>query len=247
VARIVARELVIMKLQGKLRRIPVHRYLLVVPVLLAVVIAPVSSRAEPPAFSNSEQKMLYHWGTALADELANVGARDPKELEWIFRGMRDRVAGKSPPFTAEELTALTDYLLGRIKKNGVAEQAQSVVFLRERAKEPNAVVTRSGLVYRDIVKGKGAQATSDSKVKVAYVGRLRNGWVFDSSRQRGSPLEIPLSGVIGCWREAIPMMKVGGKAELTCPPALAYGDDGTNTIPPGSALVFEVELLGAGK
>ncbi len=176
-----------------------------------------------------------------------MGARSPEELEWIFRGMRDRVAGKSPPFTAEELTGLTNYLLGRIEKNGVSEQAQSVVFLREKAKEPNAVVTKSGLIYREIAKGKGAQAASNSTVKVAYVGKLRNGWVFDSSRQRGGPLKTPLSTVIACWQEAIPMMKVGGKAAITCPPGLAYGDGGTNTIPPGSALDFEVELLEVGK
>ncbi|MDH5274888.1 MAG: FKBP-type peptidyl-prolyl cis-trans isomerase [Gammaproteobacteria bacterium] len=236
-----------MKHQGKWRRIPVRRYLPVIPALLALVTSPASSGAEAPAFANKDQKMLYHWGTALADELANVGARDPEELRWIYRGMSDRVAGKSPPFTAEELTGLTNYLLDRIEKNGVAEQAQSVVFLREKAREPNAVVTKSGLIYREIVKGKGAQAARNSKVKVAYVGRLRNGWVFDSSRQRGGPLETPLTGVIACWQEAIPMMKVGGKASITCPPGLAYADAGTNTIPPGSALVFEVELLAAGK
>ncbi len=236
-----------MKHQGNWRRIPVRHCLPTVALLLAVMISPAISRAEPPAFKTSEQRMLYHWGTALADELANVGARDPQELEWIFRGMRDRVAGKSPPFTGEELTALTNYLLGRIQKNGVAEEAQSVVFLREKAKEPNAVVTKSGLVYREIAKGKGKQAASNSKVKVAYVGRLRNGWVFDSSRQRGGPLETPLNSVIDCWKEAIPMMKAGGKAAITCPPKMAYGDGGTNTIPPGSALAFEVELLEVGK
>lgn len=208
---------------------------------------PAWGTEEPPPFKTTEQKMLYQWGAAIADELANVGARKPEELEWIFRGMRDRVAGRSPPFTAEELTTMTNYLLKRIEKNGVAEEAQSVMYVKEKAREPNAVVTRSGLVYRETVRGKGAQATSGAKVKVAYAGRLRNGWVFDSSRQRGAPLEMPLTGVIPCWREAIPMMKVGGKATITCPPELAYGDGGTNNIPPGSALTFDVELLGVSK
>jgi FKBP-type peptidyl-prolyl cis-trans isomerase len=176
-----------------------------------------------------------------------VGATDPKELEWIFRGMGDRVAGKSPAFTADELSRLTTYLLGRIQKNGVAEQAHSLAYAREKAKEPNAAVTKSGLVYREIAKGNGAQPARNSTVKVEYVGKLRNGWVFDSSRQRGAPIETPLTAVIGCWQEAIPMMKVGGKAAITCPPDLAYGDGGTHNIPPGSALTFDLELLDVAK
>ncbi|MBL8201151.1 MAG: FKBP-type peptidyl-prolyl cis-trans isomerase [Chromatiales bacterium] len=229
------------------RLTPVRRCLPFVGILLATMIVPLRSLAEPPEFKTADQRMLYHWGTSIADELANVGASDPRELEWIFRGMSDRVAGKSPPFTAAELSNLTNYLLDRIQKNGVAEQARSVAYVTGKAKEPNAVVTRSGLVYREIAKGKGAQASKTSTVKVAYVGRLRNGWVFDSSRQRGAPLDTALSAVIPCWQEAIPMMKVGGKASITCPPALAYGDGGTHNIPPGSALTFEVDLLGVGK
>lgn len=216
--------------------------------VVAVAFLPGGGHAQegpsgPPAFKTKDQKMLYHWGTAIADELANVGARDPAELEWIFRGMRDRVAGKSPPFTTEELNAMTNYLLNRIEKNGVAEAAQAVVYVRDKGREPGAVVTKSGLVYRPLAQGKGAQPGAGAKVKVAYEGRLRNGWVFDSSRQRGGPLETSLQNVIPCWKEAIPLMRVGGKASITCPPGLAYGDNGTNNIPPGSALTFQVELL----
>jgi len=236
-----------MRLRKAWRWLPAHSRVLITLAVLVAVIQPATSRGELPASSTSDQKMLYHWGTAIADELANVGAKDPAELEWIFRGMKDRVAGKSPPFAADELSRLTEYLLARMEKNGVAEKAQAVVYAREKAKAPNAVVTKSGLVYREIAKGSGAGPTKESKVTVEYVGRLRNGWVFDSSRQRGAPLETPLTGVIACWQEAIPMMKAGGKAEITCPPGLAYGDGGTYNIPPGSALTFEVQLLKVAK
>ncbi|MEO8444096.1 MAG: FKBP-type peptidyl-prolyl cis-trans isomerase [Gammaproteobacteria bacterium] len=204
---------------------------------------PTNSPAGPTEISTSEQQLLYQWGAGIADEMANVGATDPKELEWVFRGVRDRVAGKSRPFSAEEQSQLTKYLLDRIQKNGVAEQAQSVVYLSAKAREPNAVVSGTGIVYRETLAGDGAQPAAESTVKVEYVGKLRNGWVFDSSRQRGTPLETSLTGVIKCWQEAIPMMKVGGKATVTCPPSLAYGDGGTYNIPPGSALTFDVELL----
>jgi FKBP-type peptidyl-prolyl cis-trans isomerase FkpA len=68
--------------------------------------------------------------------------------------------------------------------------------------------------------------------------------VFDSSVQRGQPATLPLTGVIKCWSEAIPTMKVGGKAKLVCPAEVAYGDRGMPpVIKPGATLVFEVELL----
>lgn len=216
----------------------------VVLVMMALVaVGPAGVGAAAPEFKTREQKLAYQWGTALADELANVGATDPAELEWIFRGMRDRVAGTSPPFSAEEGSKLTAYLLERIRQNGVAEQSRAATYLAAKTKEAGAVVAPSGLVFREVRAGKGTSPGKESSVKVDYTGRLRNGWVFDSSAQRGGPFQGPLTGVIPCWQQALTRMKTGGKAVITCPPALGYGDGGTYNIPPGSALTFEVELL----
>lgn len=224
-----------------------HRHMLVVGAGFLLMVQPVSGRDGPPKFKTSDQKMLYLWGATIGNEVAVAGVTDSKELEWILRGLRGRVAGESPAFAADEQSQLYDYLISRLEKTAVTEEALSLPYVREKAKEPNAVVTPSGLVYRELLRGDGAQPTKDSKVKVQYVGTLRNGWVFDSSQQRGAPLETSLTQVIGCWSEAIPMMKVGGKAAITCPPALAYGHGGTPTIPPNSVLNFEVELLEVGK
>ena len=116
------------------------------------------------------------------------------------------------------------------------------------AKEPGAVVTSTGLVYRSLTEGKGASPAAADRVKVHYKGTLPDGTEFDSSYARNAPAEFPLNRVIPCWTEGVQKMKVGGKAKLTCPPGIAYGSRGAGgVIPPNATLHFEVELLGISK
>ena len=111
------------------------------------------------------------------------------------------------------------------------------------AKEAGAVVTPSGLVYRSLKDGTGASPTASDKVKVHYRGTFPDGKEFDSSYKRNEAIEFPLNGVIKCWTEGVQRMKVGGKAKLTCPAAIAYGERGAGgVIPPNATLLFEVEL-----
>ncbi len=112
------------------------------------------------------------------------------------------------------------------------------------AKEAGAVATPSGLVYRSLKDGTGASPGATDKVKVHYRGTLPDGKEFDSSYKRNEAIEFPLNGVIPCWTEGVQRMKVGGKAKLTCPAAIAYGSRGAGgVIPPNATLLFEVELL----
>jgi len=102
------------------------------------------------------------------------------------------------------------------------------------------------LQIEDIRVGTGAEATAGKKVSVHYVGTLTNGKKFDSSRDRGQPFDFALGAgqVIKGWDQGVAGMKVGGLRKLTIPPHLAYGDRGfPPVIPPGSTLVFEVELV----
>ena len=124
-------------------------------------------------------------------------------------------------------------------------QAQSDA-AADAAKEPGAVVTPSGLVYRSLREGTGASPSATDVVKVHYRGTFPDGKEFDSSLARGSPAEFALNGVIKCWTEGVQRMKIGGKAKLTCPAAIAYGQRGAGggLIPPNATLNFEVELLG---
>lgn len=116
------------------------------------------------------------------------------------------------------------------------------------ATEKGAVVTASGLVYRALREGNGAQPLATDVVRVNYRGTLANGTEFDSSYKRNAPAEFPLNGVIKCWTEGVQRMKVGGKARLTCPAAIAYGARGAGGgIPPNTTIQFEVELLAIAK
>ncbi len=120
--------------------------------------------------------------------------------------------------------------------------------LAAAAAEKGAVVTPSGLVYRALEEGKGESPAPADTVRVHYRGRFPDGREFDSSYSRGQPASFPLNRVIRCWTEGVQRMKVGGKAKLTCPAAIAYGERGAGgAIPPNAILLFEVELLGITK
>ena len=109
----------------------------------------------------------------------------------------------------------------------------------------SAALSASGLEYRLLKNGSGPSPIASDVVRVHYRGTFPDGREFDSSIARGQPAEFPLNRVIKCWTEGVQKMKVGGKAKLVCPPAIAYGERGTpgGPIPPNATLIFEIELL----
>ena len=146
--------------------------------------------------------------------------------------------------------------MNSLPRLGLASHAAAALILlastaqAQSPAEPAAVTTPSGLVYRSLKDGTGANPSASDVVRVHYRGTFPDGKEFDSSLARGKPAEFPLGGVIKCWTEGVQRMKVGGKARLICPPAIAYGERGAGggLIPPNATLHFEVELLGvAGK
>ena len=112
------------------------------------------------------------------------------------------------------------------------------------AQSPAAPAAAPALTYKSLRDGKGESPTAADTVKVHYRGTLVDGTEFDSSYKRNAPATFPLGRVIPCWTQGVQKMKVGGKAELICPPELAYGDRGAGgVIPPRATLKFEIELL----
>ena len=106
------------------------------------------------------------------------------------------------------------------------------------------IKTPSGLVYQSLKEGAGAPPAATDTVRVHYRGTLPDGREFDSSYKRNEPAEFALNRVIRCWTEGVQLMRTGGKARLTCPPAIAYGERGAGgVIPPNATLQFEIELL----
>ncbi len=117
--------------------------------------------------------------------------------------------------------------------------------LEAHAQASAAAGTADRITYNEKVAGNGPSPTATDTVRVHYVGRFPDGREFDSSVARGQPAEFPLNRVIKCWTEGVQKMKVGGKAQLICPPGMAYGERGAGgTIPPNATLHFDIELLG---
>jgi peptidylprolyl isomerase len=132
-----------------------------------------------------------------------------------------------------------------------AEQRVRSLFDLEDGRRPSmdeqVIQTASGLGYVEIVEGTGARPKTGDTVSVHYTGWLKSGTKFDSSHDRGQPLEFPIGRgrVIKGWDEGVGTMKVGGKRKLIIPAHLGYGDGGAGgVIPPGATLIFEVELVG---
>jgi FKBP-type peptidyl-prolyl cis-trans isomerase FkpA len=200
--------------------------------------------AAPPSFETEDQELLYYWGTALAQQVIDAGITDEQSVEWVNKGLSDAAAGKSGQFGEEYRSLLNNYLIKRRKDAAELEAAAGRDFLQSLARQRGARTTSSGVVILVTKAGRGARPDQDAKVTVHYTGTLRDGQIFDSSKERGAPFETRLGSVIDCWAEAIPALKVGTQARIGCPPELAYGDRGSARIPGGSALVFDIELLG---
>lgn len=217
-----------------------------VAVSIAVVLVLVGAAgAAAPELKTDEQKTLYALGLVIARNLSSFYLTKA-DLEVLEAGITDGTLKAKPKADLETWgPKIQELASARAAVAAAAEKKASRAFLDRAAAEQGAVKTASGMIVTTLTPGTGASPATTDRVKVHYHGTLVDGTEFDSSIKRGEPLTIGLAGgVIKCWSEGVPLMKVGGKSRLVCPSDIAYGDQGRPpVIKPGATLVFEIELL----
>jgi FKBP-type peptidyl-prolyl cis-trans isomerase FklB len=194
-----------------------------------------------------EELVSYGIGRQMGQQLAD-NPFDGVSPAAVAQGLLDALNGVEMPYSNEQMQAAFGEINERMQAKE-AEQSKTLAaageaFLAENAKKAGITVTASGLQYEVTTQGSGAVPTKTSKVKTHYHGTLIDGTVFDSSVNRGQPIDFPVNGVIAGWTEALQLMPVGSKWRLYVPHNLAYGERGAGaSIKPYAALIFDVELL----
>ncbi len=200
-----------------------------------------------PSFDSTEAQASYGIGLQVGQQLRESGLQGLLP-EALVAGLRDALEGNAPSVPVDVVHRALREVHERadaVRQERQKEMAvEGVKYLEENIKKEGVSSTESGLQFRVLTQGTGPIPARKDHVRVHYTGKLIDGTVFDSSVQRGEPAEFPVSGVIAGWIEALTLMPVGSKWELTIPHNLAYGERGAGaSIPPFSTLVFEVELL----
>ncbi len=218
-----------------------------IALMSGATLGPFQAIAQAPTGKEKEQT-LYAIGTLVARQLVPL-ALSEAELAQVQKGIRDAALGQPLEVQAadfrEQINTLTET---RQSVASAAESTEAKKFVDAAAAEKGALRTDTGLIYIEETAGSGASPGPEDTVEVHYHGTLRDGTVFDSSVDRGTPAKFPLNRVIPCWTEGLQRMKVGGKSRLVCPASIAYGDRGAPPrIPGGAALSFDVELLAIGE
>lgn len=194
-----------------------------------------------------EQRALYALGFELGRD-TRVFGMTPEEMEYVKAGLTAYALGEKPVVDVESLgPSIAELARTRLKARADKEREKSRPFLEEAARAPGAVRTASGLIFQALREGSGEPPASTDLVEVNYRVTLPDGREAESSAQLDAPAVLPLNGIVTCWNEGVRRMKVGGKARLVCPSELVFGDRGSQTLPGGSAVVYEVELLGVRK
>jgi FKBP-type peptidyl-prolyl cis-trans isomerase len=223
-------------------------------ILGASVVAVVAAGA---AFAvdlkTDEAKASYGIGYGFANNMLQQTQGLELDVEAMVQGVEDAFAQADQAISEEDINAAIQALQAKQQAAAMAESAkiaeaaksEGAEFLAENAKKDGVKVTDSGLQYEVITSsGSDVRPSETDNIKVHYHGTLVNGTVFDSSVDRGEPIEFNLGGVIKGWTEGVQLMAVGDKFRFAIPADLAYGDNSPSpTIPAGSTLIFDVELL----
>lgn len=205
--------------------------------------------AAAPAGEFTEAQILETFGWFFT---ARLGLHELEltsaQIAHLTKGVALAAAGKEPPHDLAKIGPVMDeFIQGRQQAAFERLKAENENLSREffagLKSQPNVKELPSGLRYEILAAGSAEKPTLQDTVRINYTGALVDGTVFDSSASRGAPAEIAMDKVIPGWTEGVQLIGRGGKIKLYIPAHLAYGDTGIGDIPPGAALVFEVELL----
>lgn len=212
---------------------------------------PGTAAVQQPALKTPEDSLSYAIGLSVANFFKQQNVKSVNTV-LVSRAINDIMKNGNPILNEQQGNAIVMACVNKaqVEKNkqnlAVAEVNKKAgeAFLAENKTKTGVTALPSGLQYTVLKEGTGPKPTANDKVKCHYEGKLLDGTVFDSSIQRGEPIEIGVSGVIAGWTEALQLMPVGSKWRLFIPSNLAYGDQQAGpTIKPGSTLIFDVELL----
>ena len=198
----------------------------------------------PIKLNNAIDSVSYSIGVnvGLGLKQQNLGNANLKALT---KALQDALQSQNTQIAPEQANRIIGEFFQR--ERTVKAEANKKVgeqYLEENKKKPGIMTTASGLQYEVVKAGTGPKPAATDTVKAHYTGRLIDGTVFDSSVERGQPLEIHVNQVIQGWSEALQLMPVGSKWKLYIPSTLAYGSQGAGAqIGPNSTLVFDIELL----
>jgi FKBP-type peptidyl-prolyl cis-trans isomerase FklB len=201
-------------------------------------------KSEDVKLASLADSMAYSIGVTIGSNMKKDGL-DSLDLDILKSAMAAVLRGDTPMIQQMECQGVIQSYLAQKQQAQVSKNtAEGKQFLEENKKKKGVITTASGLQYMVITEGKGDMPTANDTVKTHYHGTLIDGTVFDSSVDRGEPVEFPVGGVIKGWTEALQLMHVGSKYRLFIPPDLAYGERQAGPkIGPNSTLIFEVELL----
>ena len=223
------------------------RLLIAAAVSAAIMVTACSQTGQNATPKTDDEKALYAMGVIVSDRFGFQSfTLTDQELAMVKAGLADGASGK-PKIEPEELEKLMpkiqEFAKSRVEASAKKSKDDGVAQLAKAEKEAGAVKLPSGVIIKVTKEGTGALPVAADTVKVHYEGKLISGKVFDSSLKK-DPISFPLAGVIPCWSEGVQQIKVGGKAQITCPSDLAYGEQGSPPqIPGNSVLIFDVELL----
>lgn len=215
-----------------------------------------SAKTAPTVVKSDNEKMGYAVGYDLGLKISSDIESKGLEIEMksFLEGVQDAFLKKEASLSPEELQASMEKFQQQLqtkqdenmkKYNELVERTkkEGEEFLAANKTKDSVKVTASGLQYKILRTGSGPSPAETSSVVVDYRGRLVNGVIFDESYKRGEPITFKLNQVIRGWTEGLQLMNKGAKFEFYIPSELAYGDQPKgNLIPPGSTLIFEVEL-----